>query len=60
MRTERLGRCMEDLRQRNGGSVTDIAFRWGVCDAAHFSRVLKREFGVTLSDVRHLALAAAG
>jgi AraC family transcriptional regulator, positive regulator of tynA and feaB len=57
VRTERLARCMEDLRQPNGGSVTDIAFRWGFCDAAHFSRVFKREFGVTPSDVRHAALA---
>lgn len=57
VRNERLARCLEDLRQRNGGSVTDIAFRWGFCDAAHFSRVFKREFGLTPSDVRHDALA---
>lgn len=37
-------------------SVTDIAFRWGFCDAAHFSRVFKRAFGSTPSDVRHAAL----
>ena len=59
VRSERLARCLEDLRQRNGGSVTDIAFRWGFCDAAHFSRVFKREFGVTPSDVRHEALASS-
>jgi AraC-like DNA-binding protein len=58
VRNERLARCLEDLRQLNGGSVTDIAFRWGFCDAAHFSRVFKREFGTTPSDVRHEALAA--
>jgi AraC-like DNA-binding protein len=57
VRSERLARCMEDLQRRNGGSVTDIAFRWGFCDAAHFSRVFKREFGVTPSEVRHAALA---
>ncbi len=55
VRTERLGRCREDLQRPNGGSVTDIAFRWGFCDAAHFSRVFKRAFGVTPSDVRHAA-----
>jgi len=57
VRNERLARCLEDLRQRNGGSVTDIAFRWGFCDAAHFSRVFKREFGTTPSEVRHAAVA---
>jgi AraC-like DNA-binding protein len=57
VRNERLARCLEDLRQRNGGSVTDIAFRWGFCDAAHFSRVFKREFGLTPSEVRHAAAA---
>jgi AraC family transcriptional regulator, positive regulator of tynA and feaB len=55
VRTERLTRCLEDLQRPNGGSVTDIAFRWGFCDAAHFSRVFKRTFGVTPSEVRHSA-----
>ncbi len=59
VRTERLARCLEDLQQPNGGSVTDIAFRWGFCDAAHFSRVFKREFDATPSDVRQSALAAS-
>lgn len=56
VRSERLGRCLEDLQRVNGGSVTDIAFRWGFCDAAHFSRVFKRAFGVTPSEVRQQAL----
>jgi AraC family transcriptional regulator, positive regulator of tynA and feaB len=56
VRSERLARCLEDLQRPNGGSVTDIAFRWGFCDAAHFSRVFKRAFGVTPSEVRHQAL----
>ena len=58
VRAERLARCLEDLRRPNGGSVTDIAFRWGFCDAAHFSRVFKREFGATPTEVRQAALAA--
>ena len=58
VRTERLARCLEDLRQPNSGSVTEIAFRWGFCDAAHFSRVFKREYGVTPSEIRHTALSA--
>ncbi len=56
VRAERLARCLEDLQRANGGSVTDIAFRWGFCDAAHFSRVFKRAFGITPSEVRHQAL----
>ena len=56
VRSERLVWCLEVLQRPNGGSVTDIAFRWGFCDAAHFSRVFKRAFGVTPSDVRHVAL----
>ena len=39
--------------QANGGSVTEIAFRWGFSDAAHFSRLFKRAFGTTPSEVRH-------
>ncbi len=58
VRSERLARCLEDLQRPNGGSVTDIAFRWGFCDAAHFSRVFKRAFGMTPSEVRHAAQRA--
>jgi AraC family transcriptional regulator, positive regulator of tynA and feaB len=58
VRGERLARCMEDLRRPNGGPVTEIAFRWGFSDAAHFSRVFKREFGATPSEVRQAAIAA--
>jgi AraC-like DNA-binding protein len=57
VRSERLARCLEDLQRPNTGSVTDIAFRWGFCDAAHFSRVFKRTFGATPSEVRHASLA---
>jgi len=60
VRSERLARCLEDLQRANGGSVTDIAFRWGFCDAAHFSRVFKRAFGVTPSEVRQAALSESG
>jgi AraC-like DNA-binding protein len=57
VRGERLLRCLEDLQRPNAGSVTDIAFRWGFCDAAHFSRVFKREFGATPSEIRRAAVA---
>jgi AraC-like DNA-binding protein len=58
VRNERLARCMEDLQQPGGGSVTTIAFRWGFCDTSHFCRVFKRAFGLTPSDVRRSALEA--
>jgi AraC family transcriptional regulator, positive regulator of tynA and feaB len=57
VRHERLARCRDDLGRISGGSVTEIAFRWGFRDAAHFSRVFKREFGLTPSEERHAALA---
>src|SRR5947209_11395996 len=60
VRSERLARCLEDLQRPNGGSVTDIAFRWGFCDAAHFSRVFKRELGATPSEIRQAAIIAGG
>jgi AraC family transcriptional regulator, positive regulator of tynA and feaB len=53
VRNERLARCWEDLELPTGGSVTEVAFRWGFRDAAHFSRVFKRAFGVTPSEVRN-------
>lgn len=59
VRGERLRRCMDDLARPDSGSVTAIAFRWGFCDAAHFSRVFKREFGLTPSAVRQAALERA-
>jgi AraC family transcriptional activator of tynA and feaB len=56
VRSERLARCREDLQRPNGGSVTDIAFRWGFTDAAHFSRVFKPAFGATPSEIRNASL----
>jgi AraC family transcriptional activator of tynA and feaB len=58
VRRERLARCLGDLQLTSGGSVTEIAFRWGFRDAAHFSRVFKREFGLTPSEVRAAAIEA--
>jgi AraC-like DNA-binding protein len=56
VRNERLARCLEDLRRVNGGSVAAIAFRWGFREPAHFSRVFKRHYGMTPTEVRHGAL----
>jgi AraC family transcriptional regulator, positive regulator of tynA and feaB len=52
VRRERLERCRQDLELPSGGSITEIAFRWGFRDAAHFSRVFKRKFDMTPSEAR--------
>ncbi len=58
VRNERLARAHEDLARPSGGSVTEIAFRWGFHDAAHFARVFKQRFDRTPSDVRRAASGA--
>ena len=59
IRRERLARCHQDLALASGGSVTEIAFRWGFHDAAHFARVFKQHYELTPSDVRRETLARA-
>ena len=61
IRDRRLRVCYRELAR--GGThrtVTDIAFRWGFNDMAHFSRTFKQAFGVTPSSVlsrgRHAAM----
>jgi len=60
IRSERLSRCRIDLELSGGGSVAQVAFRWGFRDAAHFARAFKAHYGLTPSDVRRGALARAG
>jgi len=57
IRHQRLERCRADLLDANllQQSVTEIAFRWGFNDSAHFSRVFRQEYGVTPSEVRRRA-----
>lgn len=57
LRNERLTRCYNDLRDERfeRHSVTDIAFRWGFNDSAHFSRVFRQSYDRTPSDVRRQA-----
>jgi AraC-like DNA-binding protein len=52
VRRTRLDRCRQDLLEPTGGTVTEIAFRWGFTDATHFSHAFKREYGVSPRDVR--------
>lgn len=52
IRRFRLARAHEDLADPTGGSVTEIAFRWGFSDATHFSQAFKREYGLSPRDLR--------
>lgn len=56
IREARLRRCAEQLRAASHchESLTDIAFRWGFKDSAHFSRAFRQQFGMTPRDYRRL------
>jgi len=52
IRQRRLDVCYRELsRARPGKTVTDVAFRWGFSDTAHFSRLFKQAYSVTPSSV---------
>lgn len=55
----RLERCAANLRAPEGkdARISDIAFRWGFQDAAHFSRSFKAHFSSSPSDYRDAAHA---
>ena len=46
---QRLERCYDALagRQKGRSVVKDVAFQWGFIDAAHFSRVFKKHYGIS-------------
>ena len=47
-RQQRLERCRRQLAGAMGSTtVTEVAFRWGFNDSAHFSRAFKQAFGVS-------------
>jgi AraC-like DNA-binding protein len=54
VRHERLVRVRRDLRDPAMATRTDraIAARWGLRDAGHLSRALRREFGQTATEIR--------
>lgn len=45
----RLEQCRRLLSKQNPikDSITSIAYQWGFCDSAHFSKVFKKKYGIT-------------
>jgi len=58
IRRRRLDRCRTDLSDPilQPRTVSAIAARWGLTDAAHFSRLFHRTFGMAPIDYRHANL----
>lgn len=56
IRERRLEHCRADLLDPvlSDRTVAAIAARWGLTDAAHFSRVFKSAYGVSPSEIRQL------
>lgn len=54
IRQRRLARCRDDLLDpaKDDLSITQIAFRWGFNDAAHFSRAFRNAYEHSPRDVR--------
>ncbi|MBS0545398.1 MAG: transcriptional regulator FeaR [Proteobacteria bacterium] len=52
---KRLERSATDLRAPGigGSTITDVAFRWGFVDSAHFSRAFRRQYGMSPSEYRN-------
>lgn len=61
VRLRRLERCRCELENPQYGhlSISDICFRWGFNDAAHFSRTFRNEFGMTPRACRQAASSLA-
>ncbi|GAA4661049.1 helix-turn-helix domain-containing protein [Arthrobacter cryoconiti] len=55
IRTRRLENCRRELRDplQAHRPVSSIASRWGLVDAAHFSRIFRTSFGESPSSYRH-------
>jgi AraC-like DNA-binding protein len=55
---QRLLRCHRELLKPAAATISDVAFRWGFSDAAHFSRAFKAQFGLTPRQLRRQAADA--
>lgn len=56
LRTRRLERCRADLASSLHAdlSISEICFRWGFNGSAHFSRVFRKEYGMSPREYRRL------
>ena len=54
LRTRRLERCRADLAStlHDDLSISEICFRWGFNGSAHFSRVFRKEYGMSPREYR--------
>lgn len=60
LREQRLLRCCDELtRSQDQPSIGAIAARWGFDDAAYFSRMFKKTFGVAPMDARRASSKAS-
>lgn len=61
LRQRRLERCRSDLLNRQYGhlSISDICFRWGFNDAAHFSHAFRDRYGMSPRQCRQQAAEAS-
>jgi len=59
LRERRLENCSVELRDPACAnlSISDICFRWGFNDAAHFSRSFRDQFGMSPREFRRMATA---
>lgn len=55
---ERLQRCHAELLRPASDSISQIAFKWGFSDAAHFSRAYHEAFGRSPRETRRRTAAA--
>jgi acetamidase/formamidase/AraC-like DNA-binding protein len=57
VRSRRLERCRAELADPLSGkvSISEICFRWGFNDPAHFSRVFRERYGASPRSFRHEA-----
>jgi AraC-like DNA-binding protein len=53
IRNRRLARCHEDLTS-DPAAIGDIAFRWGITNQAHFSRLFRQRYGLSPRELRRL------
>jgi AraC-like DNA-binding protein len=62
LRTRRLDRCRADLISPLHAelSISEICFRWGFNGSAHFSRVFRKQYGLSPRDYRRLGTGSAG